>query len=60
MTALQNENFSANLPEIEITIDSGRKRVKDSHCSKMWKKGCLNKSCTAFKNINGFYYCIRK
>jgi len=60
MTTLQHEDFSSNLQEVAINYDLGKKRVQKVACPNMWNHGCLNKSCPAFRNENGYYYCIRK
>jgi hypothetical protein len=55
-----NENRSISIPEVEFNYDLGKRRVQCAQCSDRWVKGCLNKSCNAFRNINGYYYCIKK
>jgi len=61
MATLQiNENNAFCTPEIEVTCDLARKRIQDVPCSDRWIDGCLNKSCPAFRNVNGYYFCIRQ
>ncbi|WNZ29098.1 MAG: hypothetical protein IAX21_10790 [Candidatus Bathyarchaeota archaeon] len=59
---MENSELSQNLsslPELEVSMNFGNRRIQEVQCEDRWRTGCLNKNCHAFKNINGYHYCIR-
>lgn len=46
--------------ESELGFNVFDRRIQNVQCIDRWTKGCQNRECTAFKNENGDYYCIRK
>lgn len=53
-----SQNF-VDFPELEVNMNFRNRRIQEVQCEDRWRNGCLNKSCPAFKNINGYHYCIR-
>jgi len=60
MATLQIDEKSAfSTHEIEVRYDLARRKIQDVPCSDRWIGGCINKNCPAFRNVKGYYFCIR-